>query len=170
MKALTVDFELIKHSMKDLCRETSDYYLDRNTGKVFALSRNLIRSLVEDAREQTELPQWDAPLIPLAREIILMGSSSYVRVPEAFGCPEHRWMADFSRNLRNFKLRDKLLSTLRGRGACRRFKEILKAYPLEARDWAFYSALKWEGLIQKWLEHLSILAINQNPKKMRQAA
>src|SRR5438874_1660952 len=69
MKALTVDFVLITQSMRDLSRIANDYFLDRSTGKVFALSRDLIRSLEQDRTEDREtLPDWDTQMIPLARE------------------------------------------------------------------------------------------------------
>ena len=122
MKALTVEYDLVVQSMRDLCRQNDDYYLDKSTGKVFVLPRTLIRSLESDRGEQREeIPEWDAQLIPLAREIVLAGSSQYVRVPEAFGNPEHKWMSEFAREVRSFRLKQKLFVALRGRGSCQRF-------------------------------------------------
>jgi hypothetical protein len=165
MKALTVDFDLVIQSMRDLCRQNDDYYLDKSTGKVFALSRSLIRSLETDRSEQREeIPEWDAQMIPLAREIVLGGSAQYIRVPEAFGNPEHHWMTEFAREVRSFRLKQKLFVALRGRGSCQRFKEILKSSPEEARRWADFHRQKWEEKIQMWLESIGILAVNARPR------
>src|SRR5688572_19840212 len=103
MKALTVDFDLIIQSMRDLSRESNDYYLDRNSGKVIGISRSLIRAL-EQNEERNILPEWDTQMIPLARAIVLLGSPEYVRIPEAFGCPEHKWMGEFAVVVRAPKL------------------------------------------------------------------
>ena len=72
MQALTVDFNLIAQSMRDLARIHNDYYFDKNTGKVISLSRDLIKSLTDEGFEQRrELPGWDACMIPTARKIVL---------------------------------------------------------------------------------------------------
>ena len=170
MLALTVDFDLIAQSMKDLSRETSDYYLDRRSAKVVVLSRTLIRSLVEGYGEVREsLPDWDARMIPVAREIVLAGSTEFVRVPEAFGKPEHRWMAEFAKGVQPLKLRERLQTALRGRGACRRFKEILREHPAEMKSWVDFCELQWEKKIQGWLETIGIIAVSEKPKKVRTA-
>jgi hypothetical protein len=164
VKALTVDFVLIAQSMRDLSRLTDDYYLDRNTGKVFALSRELIRSLEQDrTEERSNLPDWDTQMIPLAREIVLMGSTRYIRVPESFGYPEHRWMGEFAKDVQSYRLKQKLFQALRGRGACQRFKEILKDSPEEGKRWLEYHQARWEETIQQWLESHGILAVNARP-------
>ena len=168
MKALTVDFDLIVQSMRDLCRLTVDYYLDRNTGKVVCLSRELIRALEQDRTEEREpLPDWDTQMIPVAREIVLMGAVRYVRIPEAFGNPEHRWMMEFAREMRSFRLKQKLFQALRGRGAAHRFKEILKESPEDGKRWIEFHGLRWEELIQRWLESFGILAVSTHPKVHR---
>lgn len=167
MKVLTVDFELITQSMRDFSRLNNDYYLDRNSGKVFALSRNLINSLEKDCDERQSLPDWDSKMIPLAREIVLNGSDKYIRVPEAFGCPEHKWMSDFLPQIQSFKLRSKLFQTLRGRGSCHRFKQILREEAEEFEAWKAFVSTRWQERIQGWLESVGILAVCVTPKKTR---
>ncbi len=169
MKALTVDFELVIQSMRDLSRESNDYFLDRNSGKVIGLSRSLIRAL-EQNEEHSMLPEWDTQMIPLARAIVLQGSPEYVRIPEAFGCPEHRWMSEFTAGVRAPKLKSRLLFALRGRGSCKRFKEFLKEHPEEMRRWTAHRQLRWQEKIQDWLEQFGVLAINGNPPRSRAAA
>jgi hypothetical protein len=164
MKALTVDFVLIAQSMRDLSRVADDYYLDTTSGKVFALSRELIRSLEQDRTEDhAELPKWDSQMIPLAREIVLTGSNRYVRVPEAFGHPDIRWMTEFAKEVRSYRVKQKLFLALRGRGGCQRFKEILKEAPEDGKRWLEFHLERWEQLIQGWLDTHSILGVNSRP-------
>jgi hypothetical protein len=167
MKALTVDFELIAQSMRDLSRLTNEYFLDRNSGKIIALSRTLIRAFEQGRDQSIELPNWEAPLIPLAREIILSGSPKYIRVPEAFGCPEHKWMSDYALKIQNSKLRQRLQQTLRGRGCCDRFKLVIKDHPEESQAWTQYRMQRWHELVQKWLENIGILGVHENIRKSR---
>jgi hypothetical protein len=132
---------------------------------VFALSRALIRALEQDRNEERDvLPDWDTQMMPLAREIVLNGSSRYLRVPEAFGHPEHKWMQEFARDIQDFKLRQRLLQALRGRGACQRFKTLLKESPDDGKRWIDYHVSRWELLIQGWLESQGILAVNARPQ------
>jgi len=171
MKALTVDFDLISQSMRDLSRENDDFFMNRYTGKVITLSRELLKSLSEECERGKEtVPDWDAKLIPIAREIVIKGSTDYVRIPEAFGSPEHKWMTEFAKDMRGDKLKQKLLQALRGRGACKRFKDILKEYPDDMRRWTMFIVRCWQEKIQAWLESLSIIAIEKNPRKPRATA
>ena len=173
MNILTIDIDLLIQSMRDLCRASDDYYLNKRTGTVISLSRKLIHALSPESSEDRNLnniPEWDASMIPLAREIILMGSSDYLRIPEAFGRPEHEWMKDFSDSVRGPKLREKLIFALRGRGAGKRFKEILKEVPEEANRWLVFRKKKWEEKIQDWLEVHGVLAVIPSPKPRSAAA
>jgi hypothetical protein len=162
MKALTVEFEFIAQCMRDLSRETNDYYLSLSTGKVFSLSRTLIRSLCESGESRPPLPQWDAKMIPVARAVVLEGNPDYVRIPEAFGCPEHKWMTDFAGSISSVKLKEKMFSALRGRGSCARFKAILKENPEETKQWVQFCAKRWQDRIQSWFEELGVIAVSEN--------
>lgn len=171
MKPLTVNFELIAQSMRDLCRETNDYFLDKNSGKVLSLSRGLIKALAERSGDVRDVvPDWEAPMIPLAREIIVLGAPHYLRIPEAFGRPEHRWMLEFSQTVRGIKLKQKLTLSLKGRESCHRFKEILKEHIEECNRWVVFRQRKWEEAVQKWLEGHSILAVASRSQRKRAAA
>jgi hypothetical protein len=116
------------------------------------------------------IPEWDAQMIPRAREIIFLGSPNYIRIPEAFGRPEHEWMLGFSSTIRGPKLKQKIVLALRGRGSCRRFKEILKENPEEMNRWSVFVRSRWDDKIQLWLESHGILAVNARAVRPRSAA
>jgi hypothetical protein len=172
LNAATVDFEPIEQSMRDLCRESSDYYFQKTTGKVIVLPKGVIRFLTQESVDgrKDHVTDWDASMIPVARQIILEGSMDFARIPEAFGQPEHSWMKEFSGTIRSAKLKQQILQALRGRGACKRFKEILKEFPEESRQWSHFRSRCWKEKIQTWLEQYGILAVENNPKRPRPAS
>ncbi|MCG3205136.1 MAG: hypothetical protein KCHDKBKB_01854 [Elusimicrobia bacterium] len=171
MKALTVDYDMVAQSMRDVCRESNDYFFHKNSGRVLSLSRVLIRVIAERSEDAHDsVPCWEQALIPLAREIIVLGSKDYVRIPEAFGRPEHRWMLEFCQTVRGAKLREKLVGSLRGRESCRRFKQLLKEHIEENNRWHVYCQKQWEAIVQEWLASHSILAVGARSLKKRLAA
>lgn len=170
MKALTVDFTLIAQSMRDLSREHNDYFLDKTSARVISLSRDLICALTKDRIEERDvLPEWDARMIPIARKIVLAGSKDFVRIPEAFGCPEHQWRVAFTDTIQSKELKQKLTLALRGRGSCKRFREILKGVPGECQRWSTYHADCWKERVSRWLESVGILAFEGKPARPKVA-
>lgn len=168
LKAVTLNFEPIQQSMRDLSRDTHDYYFNKVTGKVTALSKGLIHFLTQEPTDFRDiLPEWEARMIPVARQIIISGSNEFVRIPEAFGQPEHDWMAKFLPDVRSIKLRHKLQQALRGRGACRRFQELLSDVPEEKKRWTMFRARCWKEKIQAWLEDLGLLAVENSNSNNR---
>ena len=171
MKALTVDTDLIAQSMREICRETNEYYFHKTSGRVLSLSRALIRALAERNEEIKEaIPYWDQSLIPLAREIIVSGSEEYIRIPEAFGRPEHKWMLEFCETVRGPKLKEKLTASMKGRESCQRFKQLLKEHVEELNRWQVFCQCKWAELVQEWLASQAILAVGTKSLKKRFAA
>ena len=164
LKAFTIDFGPIEQSMRDWCRDADDHYLNIMTGKVVVISKSLIRAMaMETEVDQDVLPEWEARLIPLARKIVVEGSTDYLRIPEAFGHPEREWMSKFAEEVHLDELKKKLIHALKGRGACKRFKEILKSYPEDEKRWSRFRSSCWKVKIQSWLESIGILAIETAP-------
>ena len=67
------------------------------------------------------------------------------------------------------KLKQKLQTALRGRGSCKRFKEILKEFPEDKRQWSQFAADRWKQRIQGWLETHAIIAVDNNGARPRAA-
>jgi len=171
VSVLTIDFDCVIQSMRDLSRQTADYYLDKTSGRVVSLSRELLKAITQDRDEKKEdVPAWDAPMMPIAREIVLFGSANFIRIPEAFGYPEHRWMTSFSETIRSLKLKTKIDQALRGRGSCKRFKEILQAHPEDNKRWLQHRAQCWREKVGQWLDAYGIIAVDDNPARLKSAA
>jgi len=171
LNILAIDFDPIEHAMRDLPRDTNEYFLDRTTGQVIAISRSVLRYLSDEpALRAEDLPDWEAKLIPVARDIVISNNKRYIRVPEAYGCPEHQLMKKFAATMKASKLKDAIDQALKGRWSCKRFKQILKDDQAELARWNNFRADGWKARIQSWLEEWNILAVNGNLKKSRAAA
>ncbi len=168
LKAVTVDSELIIQSMRDLSRTTADYYFDRTSGNVIGLSRHLLRLLEQGDRNLEEkLPSWEAGSIPVAREIVCLHSSRYIRIPEAFGNPERKWMMEFAKSIKSDKTRHKFLEALQGRGCRSRFKDLLTGEVDDHKRWKSFLTHKWKEHVQTWLEAQGVIGIENKPKKIQ---
>jgi hypothetical protein len=170
MKPLTLDFELVIQAMRDLCRIANEYFLDIESGRTVSISRTLLRALAERSGNVADaVSSWDAPMIPVARDIVVSGAGNYVRIPEAFGRPEHKWMMEFADTLRGAKLREQLQQSLKGRESCERFKKILKDHPEEQNRWQVFCTKKWEEKVASWLATLHIIPIHSKTTTRRVA-
>ncbi|TMQ20349.1 MAG: hypothetical protein E6J91_04255, partial [Deltaproteobacteria bacterium] len=76
---------------------------------------------------------------------------------------QYRWMERFVGSVLDEPLRERLIISIDGKGAFRRFKDVLLAYPAERERWFSYRAdlLHWH--IAQWLEQHEITAINDPP-------
>lgn len=165
---LAIDFDPIEGAMRDIPRETNDYYLDRVTGRVLALSRALLRFLSDENKERAiALPTWEASMVPVAREIVVDASTRFVRIPEAFGCPEHQMIQGFIMTMPIGKQKTELQNTVKGRWSCHRFKDFLKNDPAEYARWRLYRKEAWKEHIQAWLQKQGILAVDGKPTPLR---
>src|SRR4029078_3149345 len=60
-------------------------------------------------------------------------------------------------------LRERLLIAIDGKGAFRRFKDVLLAFPAERARWFAYLSELLHFHIQTWLDHMKIEVANQPP-------
>ncbi len=127
-----------------------DYYLDVRTGKVLA---HAIWGDGEDgdlSEEQVDEGLAEGRLVEVER----LPSST-----------EYGWMVEFDASVRDPHLRELLDVALRGRGAFRRFKDVLAGYPSERERWfAFHDARVREAMLE-WLAEQDIEAATQPPER-----
>lgn len=109
-------------------------YMNVRTGRVETISEEYLESTDTD-RESEDLPEWLRDEYARGREI--SESSDYVDLPSQYEIHEYEIMWSFADEQSDFAVRERLLRSLRGRGAFRRFK-----------DAAFDS-----GVIEDWYTH-----------------
>jgi hypothetical protein len=87
----------------------------------------------------------------------------YQRVDPASSREQYRWMERFVSSVSDPPLRERLLIAIDGKGAFRRFKDVLLAFPAERERWFAYRSELLHFHIQTWLDHMEIECANPPP-------
>ena len=103
------------------------------------------------------------PEAVINRQQVSENIRNFLRVEPASSREQYRWMERFVGSVVDEPLRERLIISIDGKGAFRRFKDVLLAYPAERERWFSYRAdlLHWH--IQNWLESHEIGTTNQPP-------
>jgi hypothetical protein len=122
----------------------TDSYLDLTTGRVLTITSG-------------------DPEAVINRQNISDNIRNFLRVEPASSREQYRWMERFVGSVIDEPLRERLIISIDGKGAFRRFKDVLLAYPAERERWFSYRAdlLHWH--IAQWLEQHEISASNEPP-------
>ena len=108
-------------------------YIDRDTGEVLVV----VDGLAED--EDT-------------RGRIAGEPDRYVKIDPASSREQYRWMERFVASVEDPQLRERLLIAIDGKGAFRRFKDVLLSFPQERERWFNYRASLLHHHINRWFE------------------
>src|SRR3954447_18386534 len=87
----------------------------------------------------------------------------YLRVDPASSREQYRWMERFVPSVTDLALRERLLVSIDGKGAFRRFKDVLLAFPGERERWFAYRSELLHFHIQTWIDHMKIEVANPPP-------
>src|SRR5512138_847444 len=122
----------------------TDSYLDLTTGRVLTITTG-------------------DPEAAINRQSVSENIRNFLRVEPASSREQYRWMEKFVGSVVDEPLRERLIISIDGKGAFRRFKDVLLAYPAERERWFSYRAdlLHWH--ISQWLEQHEISASNDPP-------
>jgi hypothetical protein len=122
----------------------TDSYLDLTTGRVLTITTG-------------------DPEAAINRQSVSENIRNFLRVEPASSREQYRWMEKFVGSVVDEPLRDRLIISIDGKGAFRRFKDVLLAYPAERERWFSYRAdlLHWH--IQNWLASHEIEPTNPPP-------
>lgn len=103
------------------------------------------------------------PEATLRRQQVADNIRNYVRIEPASSREQYRWMERFVGSVTDDALRERLIISIDGKGAFRRFKDVLLAFPAERERWFSYRAdlLHWH--IHNWLEENGIVATTDSP-------
>ena len=92
----------------------------------------------------------------------IMGDSTYLRIDPVSSREQYRWMERFIATVEDGEFRTKLLQSIDGKGAFRRFKDVLLSYPVERDRWFSYRANLLHIYINQWLRAKDIV-IGEDP-------
>ena len=135
-------------------------YLNKKTGEFFMVGEDeLLESEFgsefgsEDEEVLDDLPEWQRESIQKAREI--NESDDWIELPTQRDVHEYHIMEQFAASLENVEATNRILQTIRGSGAFRRFKHTLDDLNL----WDEWTKFKSEGLERiaiEWLDENGI--------------
>ena len=111
----------------------TESFLDTRTGEVVTVTEGAI-----DYAEQ--------------RGKVQAGGEAYVRIEPAASREQYKWMERFVAGVTDEPLRERLVIAIDGKGAFRRFKDVLLNYPTERERWFSYRAELLHWAMHKWLE------------------
>lgn len=103
------------------------------------------------------------PDAKLKRQMVSDNIHDYLRIEPASSREQYRWMERFVASVTDDALRERLLISIDGKGAFRRFKDVLLAYPAERERWFSYRAELLHWHIHNWLQEQKIEPENAPP-------
>jgi guanine deaminase len=131
----------------ELATDEMHSYMHRQTGEVRTLSVEALR-MAEDGVGK-EISAWEKEELEAAKQVV--DSEDWLPLPSKIDVNEWEIMSRFGQSLAAPAHRDEILDGIRGSGAFRMFKSIIRRLRLEDAWYAFkQSAL--ENMAREWLE------------------
>jgi hypothetical protein len=146
-----------------------EHYLDIETGNIVMVTEDdsgAIREFEEEAEieegedstasfevwlEDHDHPDWQEGSIRDAFAVEYGPEGRFIRVPKEESSDGYSDMEDFAETVQEKHLRDLLEVALNGKGAFRRFKDVLFDYPEERERWFKFSEEKSKERVLEWL-------------------
>ncbi len=85
--------------------------------------------------------------------------AGYLRVDPVSSREQYRWMERFIATTEEPELSRKLVQSIDGKGAFRRFKDVLMSYPVERERWFTFRSERLKTNMESWLETHGLEAI-----------
>lgn len=82
----------------------------------------------------------------------IMQDASYLRIDPVSSREQYRWMERFIATVDEVDLRGKLAHSIDGKGAFRRFKDVLMGFPTDRERWFVFRSERLRACMQAWLE------------------
>jgi hypothetical protein len=140
---IDLDWDALEIAVERNSPET-DSYLDLTSGRVLTITSG-------------------DPEAALNRQSVSENIRNFLRIEPASSREQYRWMERFVGSVADEALRERLIISIDGKGAFRRFKDVLLAYPAERERWFSYRAELLHWHIQQWLESHEIHPTNTPP-------
>ena len=122
------------------CQIGYEYYLDTKTGELLLVSDEFM-----DTNETEEI-----------YERLDSEPERYLNIPTESSREGYQNMVAFTESLEDENLKEKLWIALNGRGAFRRFKDVLLSHPEKREEWFKFQDERLEKCVMEWLEENEI--------------
>ncbi len=111
-------------------------YVNRRTGEIVLFSEDDVA--LHDDDDDDVGPDWQAEVVAKAKEV--EASDDFVQLPDKFDIHEYAIMERFCSNVDDDTLRQELLDAIKGSGAFRRFKNMIRRRGIEQPWWTYRDA------------------------------
>jgi hypothetical protein len=136
-------------------------FLNIETGELVSLSEEEINAAVEGEPVE-EFPAWQHDLIRKADEVL--STDIYRELPSKFDIHEYSIMERFCCSVQEDELSSRLINGIHGRGAFRRFKDMIRQYGI-ADDWYEYHYQAIREIAIFWLDENKIAYTEENDEE-----
>ncbi len=142
-KSLKIDLDELCSAMEDSSYE-HEYYLDLKTGEILFISEYMDDDETEKLKNQIE-EEFDR----------------YERIPRAESHEGYEDMEDFIATVKDEHLAELLEVAINGRGAFRRFKDVLIGYPEERERWFHFRDERMQERALEWLDGIGVTLLEE---------
>jgi len=162
MRKLKVNWDDLEVAAESNGPEQSSY-LDLETGAVLTVMHDPRQELeqlrgdagpdasIEDVLAQSGAPDWRKDAMREAWRVEERYGIGIVSLPEADAHEDHRDMEDFAATIGNAELRAQLERALQGRGAFRRFRDVIHSRFREKDEWFKFKRERLRRRMADWL-------------------
>mgnify|MGYP003381286417 CR=1 FL=1 len=176
MKKVTVNWDELSEAFGNSGMELR-YFLDTDTGQVLMVTaedQRYLQELYEEAQEEeasaafdlelalaeSGLPDWQQEGVRTADFIEIHFGGRIIAIPEADTRAGYDAMQAFIATVENRRLQNQLFQATHGRGAFRRFRDILGQHLVEEQRWYAFEENRLRQQIAAWLAEEGIEPIN----------
>ena len=89
----------------------------------------------------------------------IASDTSYLRVDPVSSREQYRWMERFIATVQESELRSRLVAAIDGKGAFRRFKDVLMSFPADRERWFQFRTERLRSCMEAWLEAHNLEAV-----------
>jgi len=89
----------------------------------------------------------------------ISSDTNYLRIDPVSSREQYRWMERFIPMVDDVELRGKLMNAIDGKGAFRRFKDVLMTYATERERWFLFRSERLRTFMEAWLTAHALKAI-----------
>ena len=136
MKPVPVVWSVLEAAFERNAPNVSSY-LDLETGEILVFD-----GFTADDQEQ--------------RAMVAASRDRYLLIDPASSREQYRWMEQFVASIDDEDLQERLVIAIDGKGAFRRFKDVLLHYPEERERWFSYRSNRLHAYINDWLAEKGI--------------
>ncbi len=91
----------------------------------------------------------------------IAADSAYLRVDPVSSREQYRWMERFIVTVEEGLFRQKLQQAIDGKGAFRRFKDVLMSFPVDRERWFQFRSERLRTCMEGWLEAQGVVAVER---------